>query len=1210
MTTANNSTDIRNHTDAQEEASLHRGTFAHNDNQSADEPSSLQMNPWLYRSLLAGSSLAVISAVVYYEVTRYHAQSLYFTLQAQGKISTEMVTTPPLAIGPYAQRTDYAHIPERVAAVKNKGWSVSDQNPHPVNTTLGVQLYPAYKKKTQHGLLIQDGFNHPFYSQSYPKNVIGPDIRIADIITKTLCFLEDRQLCETPLSEKENPAINGPRIGNAVLQKLHIMPGHSGASPLIVQNVKFDNSPKGATIDPVTGKSSVVEKFRQFATASRDIYTPEMGSEGSFLLTTNTQTARSRIMRDYLNGAPFPATAAGEHHGFADALKAWFGSDIAESNRLLSQVSVNSSDTELAQAARAYSEIFLLELSLKMGSYYMLKPEGFAQLLQRKQLLTPLLRQAGVIPFDRYADAINAVQFDFRDLRQTSAKKPAKTKKPRNKAADALRVEVARVLDYPHGMHELDKADLTVTTTLNQRADQEASKILHSLYDPEVAKAAGIIGKKRADAKLLEDIVYSAVLYRAGKDFNDKILQVDTNPGWLDVSQGTKLQLGSSTKPLFLEAVLRGCIYEAHQKYKNATPAELAGELAKKRGPFTKFVLTHLSAANTDKSVTGTLNAFMQTKYSASPYQSFFTDGGLQTYKNYRPEENGLRPTLQQALANSTNLPFIHLVANLVKEIQIENMKAEDAIYTDMDHPKRSTYLTRNVHNEGKKHLARYWNRFKGKSPDEIAAMMATGPRKKGLTGKRTPASLAIIYRKIFPDASQTEFETFIRAHANKVSDKTDFTALYEQYSPRRFSVDRRKDYLSLMDQGYVARLNELSLVVAAYQSQSPANKLIAEKQRALSEPVHSEARREELIADIESLKLKRWDRNAWNDMISQTEAERLAAAEWLINPRKMKPGIIRAQKKAIGIEMEREAFSNYIHPLMTEMGYAFSSENFSLGAVLGSISNTQAGLSEFAGNIVNGGLNKPVRTITQMEYAVGIPTFNRVMTPPVKPARQVTPPEVARVMQESLRHVAEYGTLRSIRYALEESPNAGRFIITGKTGTGRNVVYNQGRGGSKTVAESKSLTSTIMITIIDTKTNEKYFGSVLAYVEGQKSAKHHFSSELAKAVFINLAPVIKKLMESQAPSITPLFVQSSEPILIKSKGVPPLPSPSPLRKTYTGPMAQGPRVNAFDTKIDLTSNFTMSLIVDETMPDIWLSAGKHVARQLPANGPFLLTIK
>ena len=162
-----------------------------------------------------------------------------------------------------------------------------------------------------------------------------------------------------------------------------------------------------------------------------------------------------------------------------------------------------------------------------------------------------------------------------------------------------------------------------------------------------------------------------------------------------------------------------------------------------------------------------------------------------------------------------------------------------------------------------------------------------------------------------------------------------------------------------------------------------------------------------------------------------------------------------------------------------------------------------------------------------------------------------------ARLRSGGLRGVAERGTLKSIERAFEDPVAKGtkpeaqelRFEVSGKTGTSRNEKYKMGPGGSKTVAESKSLTSTVMFTVKDKKTGQKYQGVMLAYVLGPNSAKHHFSSALSLAIVNNvLAEPLKKLMEAPPPSAKPELTDVAKPVSPQAP-LPTIPS-SPVTMT------------------------------------------------------------
>ena len=122
-------------------------------------------------------------------------------------------------------------------------------------------------------------------------------------------------------------------------------------------------------------------------------------------------------------------------------------------------------------------------------------------------------------------------------------------------------------------------------------------------------------------------------------------------------------------------------------------------------------------------------------------------------------------------------------------------------------------------------------------------------------------------------------------------------------------------------------------------------------------------------------------------------------------------------------------------------------------------------------------------------------------------------------------------GTFKSIRTSLEADPKKKTksddfltYTFGGKTGTSRNQTYNFGPSGSKTIAQSLSLTSTAMITIRNNITGEKHFGVVMAYVKGPYSAKHHFTSALAMTAWNNYAPVVKRMIETPHLNVTKTF--------------------------------------------------------------------------------------
>ena len=1281
---------------------------------------------WVVASGLTCAGLtALVGVPLSYEATHYVWQSDFFGKMARGESNTVMVTDAPIARGPKDQRLDYAHIPERVAAVEKKGGIVSPQASYALNTFMGIDLYPAYEKKMQAGLHIKDAEGETLRYTPYPAKVYPSLESVAPAIWKTLCSIEDKEVCDPDVPANANPAFNGPRTAKAIGQKLHVIPGQPSVSTLLAQSIKYDHSPGGNTVDPVTGKKSDEEKIRQWLTGSRDVY-----ANGS-----DTRETRKHIILYYLNSAPYAATPAhGEIHGLPLALEQWFGIDFEAANKALMQPQDKMDDAQLQEVADLYRKVLTLQLSLKMGHKFLRTPDGFKRLQERVDNFVtspsfskkPLLEEEVFKPLGfspRFAAMVARSKIDFNDLARhdISPEGPGKNE-PRHKAVDAVRVATKEWISYPGDMHDMDKIDLTVTTTLRAKPTRDVRNILHSFYNPEEAKKRGMtgVGEHLADPDRLDDIIYGAIFYEIGKNTNDLLFESDTNPGWLNVSSGTGMQMGSTLKaPITVAAMLR--VHRAYEKYANKPPEELRAELGRKRGPFTDWTLRHLLNETSDKSIEGLLNAALDKTYSNNPGRTYITGGGPHTFKNYKPDHNGRTPALRDCLAKSYNLCYINVMADIEQEDIIEEMHISPDIFTNPDDPDHVRLLKRHADAEGQDFQKKAWRLFDGKTPDQIASMLSHRMDKKSGTVKPlSPPQLMVVYRMMFPNASleqaidylrtenlrhgperahgkfrdivkndlaaslglpltlpQTERQNLLKQIVGTYDTKGDlqftpeFQALYETYeqhaalahpnseselgrlafilrlvpkstnaetqadlkraietiatrnangslvpaegfkklvadfsretqkfkdtyntySPENFTVERKKDpagkinYLSLMDRGFMTGIHELHLVVAAYQANSPTAQALAKAEAELKITTLSEVQREKLIQDAEALRKKLWSEENLIAFLKATEAERTASYEWLLAPRRkidpatgiaqIKPGTMKGRNKRVFNELQKEAFEKHLYRDLVAMGYSFPPDNPSYAWVLGSAPNTMANLATFLNLIQHDGIKYPNRTIVKGEYAVGVKTFYRQMLPANSDGERVLPVEIAQVMKQVLEGTAENGTMTSIRHVLEDGYYKGgklkietpRYLIGGKTGTSRNQIFTLGKGGSKSDAISTSLTGTAIIIITDTVTGKKYVCVTTAYVEGQKSAKHHFNSGIALKVFQNLAPVIKEMIEkpSLVPSVAPVLNSAASPATVQ-----PQQSPGqfriPVSQTFTTagllPLPSGIRIH------------------------------------------------
>src|SRR5205085_1334664 len=60
------------------------------------------------------------------------------------------------------------------------------------------------------------------------------------------------------------------------------------------------------------------------------------------------------------------------------------------------------------------------------------------------------------------------------------------------------------------------------------------------------------------------------------------------------------------------------------------------------------------------------LERALERKYSASPYEAFFTGGGVHQFENFEREDNSRILMVHEAFRNSTNLVFIRLMRDVV----------------------------------------------------------------------------------------------------------------------------------------------------------------------------------------------------------------------------------------------------------------------------------------------------------------------------------------------------------------------------------------------------------------------------------------------------------------------------------------------------------------------------------------------------------------
>ena len=170
-------------------------------------------------------------------------------------------------------------------------------------------------------LFDRDG--NPLYRVSYPQRVYADFAAIPTLVVDSLLFIEDHDLLD-PQNPRRNPAVEWSRFALAVAGRIASVVNprfrEGGASTLATQTEKFRHSPGGRTV-------GVGEKLRQMVTASARAY-----RDGP-----DTTATRRQIVTAYLNSEPLASLPGyGEIIGVPEALWLWYGTDLAEANRVLS----------------------------------------------------------------------------------------------------------------------------------------------------------------------------------------------------------------------------------------------------------------------------------------------------------------------------------------------------------------------------------------------------------------------------------------------------------------------------------------------------------------------------------------------------------------------------------------------------------------------------------------------------------------------------------------------------------------------------------------------------------------------------------------------------------------------------------------------------------------------------------------------------------
>jgi membrane peptidoglycan carboxypeptidase len=882
--------------------------------------------------------------------------------------------------GPYDQRHGYTRLPAFAERLLARGFRIEAQTrfSRTLLAATALGLPPPWREPPSAALRIEDRRGEPLFDAREAPGY--PDFdSIPPPIVASLLYVENRELLRD-VHPNRNPVLEWDRLGRALGQyareKAGLGAGSAGGSTLAIQIEKYRHSPGGLTDSPL-------EKLRQIAAASLRAY-----RNGP-----STVDARRELVVDYLNSLPLAAVPGhGEVLGLREGVEAWYGADFAELNRRVRAIPARGPVS--AEAALAYAQALSLVLSTQRPTAYLLGDPR--RLAARMDSYLELFERDGTISPELAASAARA------PLARRRKAPPVDDHGLERKPAGPIRARLVEMLGLG-GYPELDLLDLRVESSLDRRAQLRASQQLRELRDPRRAAAAGLTGFRLLAPGDAEGVVYSFSLYERGVGANRLLVQADNSPQALDVSDGAKLDLGSTAKLRTLVSYLEA-IAALHAEFASREPAELREIPVHPKDRLTAWALGELIAR--PRVPLGTfLERALERRYSASPGEAFFTGGGLHRFANFDKRDDGRVVSLREAFHGSINLPFVRLMRDLVDHLISRAPSGGRTVLENLSDPRRTTYLSRFADRESKTFLRQFHARYRGLSREQAFAKLFEG---RTLAAKR----VAVVLRSLSPDASYEAFAAeMARRLGARVPEPGNSRILYQAYGP---------DRLGLADRGHLAGVHPLELWLVAHLQTHPG-------------------------AGLE-------------EVFEASRAERAEVYRWLFRSRHKS-----AQDSRIRTELEREAFQE-IHEQWQRTGYPFESLVPSYATAIGSSADRPSALAELAGVLLNDGVRLPTRRFERLAFGEGTPYETRFVPVPREGAR-VIQSEVAQAVRGALRGVVERGTARRADAAIR-GPDGQALAVAGKTGTGDHRYKVFAPGGRLVESRVVNRTATFVFTI------------------------------------------------------------------------------------------------------------------------------------------------
>jgi membrane peptidoglycan carboxypeptidase len=934
---------------------------------------------FLLRWLLA---LFLIAAVGFIEIHTSILQTWVFTTTNE-RLYFEMAPGGSANIvfprsAPFDDRRGYSKLPALRSRLESQRYQISQQarQSETLVTLIERGISPPYVAPPDAGLNIRGSDGMSLFRYAQADFLFQKIDDIPPLLVKTLLFLENRDL-DRPAFPWHNPAIEWDRTLKAALtyvgSKLHLSESVQGGSTLAVQLEKFRHSPHGRTDKPS-------EKLRQMIGASLKAY-----REGA-----NTRAWRDRIIVDYLNTVPLAAAPGyGEIHGLGEGLHAWFGMQLAD------VVTALKAPGATPAKVRAFKHVLTLLISVRAPSVFLV--EERASLEEKVSQFTRLLARSGIIDWE-LATALQETPIRF----APAAPVPPQPSSVKNKAANAIRTTMMEHLGLTN-LYDLNRLHLEIQSTIDVALQKKITDFLHSLSDRDVVRARGLDGERLLENADPAKVVYSFLLVEPTAQENLVRVQADNLAAPFDFNKSVKLELGSTAKLRTLTHYLE-IMAEVHKELAPLDGGELKKRIQAARDPLTRWAGETLQQEKS-LALEPFLERAMERKYSASPYEAFFTGGGLHHFENFDKGDNDRILQLWEAFRHSTNLVFIRLMRDMASYHRARLPYNSDEVLSNPDNPTRRRMLHEIAEEESLAVLRRAYQTYHGQTPEQILGRVLG-------TKANADRRLAILFFAWRIGSDERALAQWLQQNQQLSTDETVSKLFHAYQNPR----------LTRADYAYLLSLPPLNLWCAGELRKNP--------------------------------------NLSWEQIFALSREARRANSAWLLDAHNS-----RAQDLRLRIRMEKDAFA-LMAPYWQRLGFPFKTMVPSYATAIGNSSDRPVALAELIGILVNDGVRRQPTSLTKIHFAPGTPYETAFERAPDK-GELVLAPEVARTVRKAMAEVVEQGTARRLNGVFKLS-DGNVITVGGKTGSGDNRFETFNRQGGVITSRATNRTAAFIFYIGD----------------------------------------------------------------------------------------------------------------------------------------------